>query len=229
MRTVAAILLAILLTGASAFPLLAQREFLTNDEIDKIREAQEPNLRLKTYILFARQRIDQLQQQVAKDKKGRSLIIRQLLEDYAQIIDAIDTVSDDALKRKVDISVGVAAVAEAEKKFIPILQKIEESQPHDLDMYEIALKDAIGDTSDSLDTTHEDLGVRAEIVTEKAAEEKKKVESLTSAEERKEQKAEEAKVDPNVGPDGKPKRKPPTLYKPGEKPQETDAVHGPPI
>ena len=31
----------------------AQREFLTNDEIEKIREAQEPNIRLKTYLLFA--------------------------------------------------------------------------------------------------------------------------------------------------------------------------------
>jgi hypothetical protein len=208
---------------ASVVPAFAQREFLTNDEIDKIREAQEPNLRLKTYILFARQRIDQLQQQVAKDKKGRSLTIRQLLEDYAQIIDAIDTVSEDALKRKVDISQAVDAVAEAEKKFIPILQKIEESRPHDLDMYEIALKDAIGNTSDSLDATREDLSLRGEVVAAKAAEEKKRVESLTGAEERKEQKVEDAKADV-----GKPKRAPPTLYKPGEKPQESDAAHSQP-
>jgi hypothetical protein len=215
-----------LLIAASVLPLLAQREFLTNDEIEKIREAQEPNLRLKTYILFARQRVDQLQQLVAKDKKGRSLMIRQLLEDYGQIIDAIDTVSNDALKRKVDISLGVAAVAEAEKKFIPILEKIEESQPHDLDMYEVALKDAIGNTSDSLDTTHEDLGRRSEIVAEKAAEEKKKVESLTSREDLKQQKAEDAKAEDHTD-DGKPKRKPPTLYKPGEKPV-SDPVKGPP-
>jgi hypothetical protein len=211
---------AILLIAASALPALAQREFLTNDEIDKIREAQEPNLRLKTYILFARQRIDQLQQQIAKDKKGRSLAIRQLLEDYAQIIDAIDTVSDDALKHKVNIAEGVAAVAEAERKIISILQKIEDSRPHDLEMYEIALKDAIGDTSDSLDTTQQDLGVRGEIVAAKEAEEKKKIESLTGDKEKKEQKTEDAKVD-----GGKPKRAPPTLYKPGEKPQETDAAH----
>jgi septal ring factor EnvC (AmiA/AmiB activator) len=213
---------AIMLIAAAAVPAFAQREFLTSDEIEKIREAQEPNLRLKTYVLFARQRVDQLQQQVAKDKKGRSLIIRDLLEDYAQIIDAIDTVSDDALKRKVDISAGVALVAEAEKKMIPILQTIEDSQPHDIDMYEIALKDAIGDTTDSLDTTQQDLRLRGEVVAEKAAEEKKKVESLTSREEVKEQKKEDAKLD-----GGKPKRTPPTLYKPGETPQASDVTHGP--
>ena len=218
---------AILMIAATIAPLSAQREFLTNDEIEKIREAQEPNLRLKLYILFARQRVDQLQQQIAKDKKGRSILVRQLLEDYSQIIDAIDTVSDDALNRKVYIAAGVAAVAEAEKKMIPILQKIEDAMPHDLDMYDIALKDAIGNTTDSLENTQQDLGIRTEIVTAKAAEEKKKVESFTSWEELKQQKAEDAKADTAKDEDGQPKRKPPTLYKPGEKPQVSDITKQP--
>jgi hypothetical protein len=205
---------------AAAFPALAQREFLTNDEIEKIREAQDPNMRLKMYILFARQRVDQLQQQIAKDKKGRSLLVRQLLEDYTQIIDAIDTVSDDALKRKLDIAPGVAAVAAAEKNFVGMLQKIEESQPHDLDMYEVALKDAIANTSDSLEGTQRDLGRRADEVIAKSEEEKKKVESLTPKDELKAQKAEDAKADV-----GKPTRKPPTLYRPGEKPATSDINH----
>jgi predicted transcriptional regulator len=205
---------------AAAFPALAQREFLSNDEIEKIREAQDPNLRLKMYVLFARQRLDQLQQQIAKDKKGRSLIVRQLLEDYTQIIDAIDTVSDDALKRKVDISLGITAVSAAEKNFLGMLQKIEEGQPQDMDMYEVALKDAIGNTSDSIDSTQQDLGKRAEEVIAKAAEEKKKVEALTPKDALKAQKAEDAKADV-----GKPTRKPPTLYRPGETPSTSDVTH----
>ena len=204
---------------AAAAPSWAQREFLTNDEIEKIREAQEPNMRLKLYILFARQRMDQLQQQIAKDKKGRSLIVRDLLNDYAQIIDAIDTVSDDALKRKVDISAAVQAVAAAEQTFLAQLQKIQDSQPHDLDMYDIDLKQAIGDTSDSIDSTKEDLGKRSTEVISKAEEEKKKLEELTPKDRVKEQKVEDAKVD-----DGKPKRKPPTLYRPGEQPAASDAT-----
>jgi hypothetical protein len=217
----------ILLIAASAFPALAQREFLTNDEIEKIREVQEPNARLKLYLVFARQRIDQIQQQIAKDKKGRSVMIRELLEDYSLIIDAIDTVSNDALKRKVDVALGVAAVADAEKKTVLILRKIEDSQPHDLEMYDIALKDAIGNTTDSLETAQIDLGTRSTIVAEKAAEEKKKVESLTGVQERKEQKAETAKARTDVGEDGQPKRKPPTLYKPGEAPQASDITKQP--
>jgi len=199
-----------MLTASQAF---AQREFLTNDEIEKIREAQEPNLRLKIYLLFAKQRLDQLQQQITKDKKGRSLAVRRLLEDYSQIIDAIDTVSDDALKRKVDIALGTAEVSTTEKTFLAQLKNIEESRPHDLDMYEVSLKDAIESTSDSIETASADLGNRSVVVAAKAEEEKKKIESLSTPEQLKEKKAEEAKVD-----DGKPKRKPPTLYRPGEKP-----------
>jgi len=202
----------IMICGA---PLLAQRDFLTSDEVEKIREAQDPNLRIQVYIQFAKQRLDQLQQQVAKDRKGRSLIIRQLLEDYAAIIDAIDTVSDDALKRKLDITAGTAALAAAEPKFLAQLKKIEDSQPHDLDMYDVSLKDAIGSTSDSMDASKEDLGKRAEVVAAKEEKEKKEIESMTPKDEVQAQKAEDAKADV-----GTPKRKPPTLYRPGEKPDQ---------
>jgi hypothetical protein len=201
---------------------IAQKEFLTNDEIEKIREAQEPNIRLKTYLLFAKQRLDQLQQQIARDKKGRSLMVRQLLEDYSQIIDAIDTVSDDALKRKVDITLAANEVAATEKLFLDKLQKIEASQPHDLDMYEVSLKDAIETTSDSIATASEDLSKRAVEVTAKADEEKKKIEALATPEQLKAKKQEEAKAgSETMNPDGTPKRKPPTLYRPGEKPETT--------
>jgi hypothetical protein len=94
-------------------------------------------------------------------------------------------------------------------------------------MYEIALKDAIGNTTESLETTHQDLGVRTEVVTAKAVEEKKKVESVTTRDRLKEQKVEDAKADIDKGADGRPKRKPPTLYKPGEAPQASDITKQP--
>ncbi len=212
MRCFAVILLA---AASAAVPAFAERDFLTQDEVEKVREAQEPNERLKLYVLFARQRLDQLQQLMAKDKPGRSLMIRQLLEDYTNIIDAIDTVSDDALRRKVNIAEGTNAVSAAEKKFSAQLQKALDSQPHDLDMYELELKNALSDTTDSIELAQEDLGRRSSDIASKDTEEKKRVDSLKPADDVKAQKAEDAKA--GVGTPAST-RKPPTLYRPGEKP-----------
>ena len=41
-----------------------------------------------------------------KEKAGRSLLIHDTLDDYAKIIEAIDVVSEDALKKKRDIAEG---------------------------------------------------------------------------------------------------------------------------
>ncbi|MBZ5608777.1 MAG: hypothetical protein LAP38_10990 [Acidobacteriia bacterium] len=203
------ILIALLL-AAGAFA--QDKDFLTADEIDQVREAQEPNLRLKLYTHLARQRIAVIQQYLSKDKPGRSALIHDALEQYTQIVDAIDTVADDALKRKVVIDEGMKLVAGAEAEMLAALQKIQESSPKDLARFEFVLKDAIDTTSDSKELSEEDLHTRAADLAGKEQKEKEERQAVMTDKEKAEKKTAAKKED-----DGKPKRKAPTLYKPGEK------------
>jgi hypothetical protein len=209
---------AILATGIPAF---AEKDFLTSDEVEKVREAQEPNERLKLYVLFARQRLDQLQRLLQKDKKGRSLLVRELLEDYTNIIDALDTVSDDALKRGTDNAAGANAVRDAEHKFLTQLQAIKDRPPNDLDMYTSALTEALAATSDSLDLSQEDPTNRAAKLNEGDKKQKEEAEKVIAAED---SKGKPPVADAKPATDAKPARKPPTLYRKGETPDKEGDV-----
>ena len=205
-RSIAVLLLA-------AMPVPAQRDFLTADEADQVRLVQEPNERLKLYIVFARQRLDLMQQAVAKEKAGRSALIHDLLEDYTHIIEAIDTVSDDALKRKVAIDTGMVAVAGAEKQMLEALTKIQDAEPKDLARYQFALKEAIDTTSESIELSQEDLKTRSQEVDAKVKKDKAEIESVLKPKEQEEKKVAEKK-------EAETKRKAPTLRRKDEKPPQ---------
>ncbi len=207
------------LAAALAATLSAQpRDFLTADEVDQIREAQEPNARLTLYAKFARERIAMVKSLLAKEKPGRSILIHDALEDYAKIVDAIDDVADQALAKKVDLTQGLGQVARMEQDALPVLKRVQESKPKDLERYEFVLKSAIDTTMDSLDLTEGDAGKRGAEVEAREAREKRAIRDSMTPTERQSRQAEEQKVEAQQ----EKTRRPPTLMRPGEKKQDPD-------
>jgi hypothetical protein len=203
-------LLGIVLLSALTAVAQEDRDFLTPNEVDQIRQTQEPNERLTLYVHFAKTRMDLLQQYVAKPKTGRSLFIHNTLEDYSKIIEAIDSVSDDALRRKLPIDKGTIAVVNAEKDFLDTLNKLEESNPPDLERYKFVLQQAIDTTSDSRELCLQDAQRRGADLNAKDAEEKAEREAMMPAKEATERKK-------AADTEAKEKKKVPSLYRPGEK------------
>jgi hypothetical protein len=201
-------------------PAFAQKDFLTNSEVEQVREVQEPVARIKLYLLFAKQRLDQVQSLMAKDRAGRSGEIRQLLQDYTSIVDAIDTVSDDALVRKNDVTTAPPFIADGEKKFLDQLLKIQASTPRDLAMYDFELKEALAATGDSLDLTNEDLTTRGQNINLKVEADKKKVATVDAQERQGGKDPAVDKAEAAAAEAVKPAREAPTLYRPGEKPAD---------
>jgi hypothetical protein len=202
-----------LLVIKGAVPAWAQRDFLTTDEADQIRETQEPNERLKLYAKFAKERVDMVQNLLNHDKAGRSILIHDSLEDYSKILDAIDDVTDDALLRKLDVKLGLQAVAYTEKQMLPVLRKAQSSQPKDLSRYDFALQQAIETTQDSIESAQEDTEKRSDQLEAQEAREKKerKEASAPNAAD-----ANSSTADQQSDTSQQPKRKPPTLKRPGE-------------
>src|SRR3954452_14309049 len=169
----------LLISAAFITPLLAQeRDFLSSDEVDQVRLAQEPNERLAPFLKFAGKRLPLVEQLLSHDKPGRSVMIHDALDDYSKIIEAIDTVGDDALRRKLPIDQGIDAIAKSEKTFLEKLNKIEPSDPRDLSRFDFVLQSAIDTTSDSLDLAKENIGKRSSDVLAHDAKEQKEREAL---------------------------------------------------
>ncbi|HYO82835.1 MAG TPA: hypothetical protein VES20_15625 [Bryobacteraceae bacterium] len=187
----------------------AQRDFLTADEVDQVRLAQEPNDRLALYLKFATERLSLIEQAVGEPKPGRSRLIHDLLEDYTKIIEAVDTVSDDALKRKADLTLGIKAVAEQNPKLLERLEKVRDSEPKDIARYQFALDQAIEATRDSAELAAEDLQKRTDGIQVRAKKDLEEREATMRPEEVQAKRAEEKK-------EAEGKKKAPTLRRKGE-------------
>ena len=135
-----------------------------------------------------RQRVDLLGQLFEKEKAGRSLLIHNTLDQYTKIIEAIDTVVDDALARKRPVTV-LPHVAKVERDLLAKLEKFDKIQTSDAERYRFSLDQAIDTTKDSADTSEVDLTERTREVEAKEKRIEKEREAMSAPEKKDEKQA----------------------------------------
>ena len=190
------------------------REFLTDYEIEVLRENQELDKRIKAYTKFASLRLELIEQNLAKEEAGRGAKVHRSLQEYVAIIEAVDDVIDDALLRNKKLDDALEGLLEEEQRFAARLAAIAGSDEADAWRYEFVLEDAIGITEDSMDLLAEDLDIRKRTVVLQDETEKQRQKERMAPDRRKE--AERASQQ-EAAEQAERKRKRPSLLRPGEK------------
>jgi hypothetical protein len=151
----------VLLLTVSAAAQQHHRDPLSDLEIDKLRDAaQLPEVRLRLYVEFARARLDKLQQ-VRADLKAtdREQQTREVLQDFLDLYDELDTNVDTFADRKDDLRKALKPVIEADTEFGSKLRACKASlasNPREAESYAFLLGSAL-ETVDGGAKDHRDL------------------------------------------------------------------------
>jgi hypothetical protein len=136
-------------TLAKALP--QRKEYLSDLEADKIRDADTPSERMKLFISFADDRLKKFQYELHRTapERNRSEILNGLMNGYAGCMDDAADQIDVAQEKQLDIHDALKVMLDKGKEFLDILNKLDQNGA-DLDTYRDTLEDAIEGTKDAL-------------------------------------------------------------------------------
>ena len=199
---------------ATAQELPGGGDFLTDYEVDTLREHQAVEQRIKAYVKFAALRLELIDQSMQEAEAGRGARIHRSLTEYSSIIQAIDDVIDDALARNRKMDGALEGLLEAEQGFAARLAALAAEPAQDAWRYEFVLEDAIGITEDSMELLAEDLGARKRDVLAQEDDAKRRQKESMAPERRR-----EFEQDKREAADAtrSQQQKRPSLLRPGEK------------
>jgi hypothetical protein len=137
--------------AAVADPAPQKKEYLTETEADKIREAGDTGPRILLFATFASDRIKKIQYEFAHmdpaDEK-RAERLNNLINAYTGCIDDAADLIEIGIEKQQDIRAGVKLLDAKIKEFLPYLQGLAASGP-ERETYKSNLDDAIEATQDA--------------------------------------------------------------------------------
>lgn len=139
------------LPGPRSAAAQGKKDYLTDAEADKIRDADTPALRIKIYIGYAEDRLKKFDYELHRTvpEARRAEILNALLNGYSGCVDDAADQLDVAKEKQMDVRDALKMMKAKDKEFLATLQKYEKDGP-ELDTYRETLQDAIEGTMDAL-------------------------------------------------------------------------------
>ena len=134
---------------ANATPSSAKDDFLTREEINSIRDAEDAGGRVLLYLKFAQQRLDAAQEKTASWKEaGTWRAIQKSLAEYNFILEALEDALGDARQQRAPLGKPLKELENQGKHFLKVLQQLQNA-PNRSD-YQFTLDEAVEMTQDEL-------------------------------------------------------------------------------
>jgi hypothetical protein len=136
--------------GASVVAQVPQKDYLSNAEADKIRDAETPNERIKLFILFADDRIKKFQYELEHpSQNNHEQMLNYLLNAYIGCVDDAADLVQLGIEKQQNVRAGVDLMAQKTKEYLEVLNKVK-SDAKEIEIYKENLDDAIEGTQDAL-------------------------------------------------------------------------------
>ncbi len=127
----------------------AKDDFLTSEEVNLIRDADDSGKRVLLYLKFAQQRLDAAQQKTVSWKQaGAGEAIQKNLADYTSILEALDVALEGARKERDPMNKPLKELEAQANHFLKVLQQLNNA-PIRSD-YQFTLDEAVQMTQDEL-------------------------------------------------------------------------------
>ena len=156
-RVALGLIVVLALPFVSSLSAQRRRDPLNQFEIDQLRDAMlDPDMRLKLYVKFSRDRMTAMEQMRANPKTtDRALQTHDLLQDFLTIYQELDDNIDMYVGRKNDLRKPLKVVIEADTEFQSKLRALKDAanaDPKEARQYEFVLSDSL----ETVDSSAED-------------------------------------------------------------------------
>jgi chromosome segregation ATPase len=148
---IAALLAPSIVAARAPQPPQGRKEYLTEGEADRIRDAYEPSERISLYMKFAEDRLMKFQYELNRkvQDRRRGEVLNNLLNAYEGCMDdAADQIAVGQ-ERQADIKSALKLMKSKGNEFLDILEKLQRNGA-ELDTYKDTLEDAIDGTKEAL-------------------------------------------------------------------------------